>query len=89
MQAIEWLDSRLVKPLTERLDAAHMDYRLLLLSDHKTLTATRGHDGDPVPYLLYDSRIDSGRGGGYTEKAGEHGPFVAHGGELLHLLFER
>ena len=49
VQAIEWLDSRLVKPLTERLDAAHMDYRLLLLSDHKTLTATRGHDGEPVP----------------------------------------
>ena len=89
LQAIEWLDSRLVKPLTERLDAAHMDYRLLLLSDHKTLTATRGHDGDPVPYLLYDSRIDSGRGGVYTEKAGENGPFVAHGCELLHLLFER
>ena len=89
IQAIEWLDSRLVKPLTERLDAAHMDYRLLLLSDHKTLTATRGHDGDPVPYLLYDSRIDSGRGGVYTEKAGENGPFVAHGCELLHLLFER
>ena len=55
----------------------------------KTLTATRGHDGDPVPYLLYDSRIDSGRGGVYTEKAGENGPFVAHGCELLHLLFER
>ena len=89
VQAIEWLDSRLVKPLTARLDAAHMDYRLLLLSDHKTLTATRGHDGDPVPYLLYDSRIDSGRGGVYTEKAGENGPFVAHGCELLHLLFER
>ena len=66
-----------------------MDYRLLLLSDHKTLTATRGHDGDPVPYLLYDSRIDSGRGGVYTDKAGENGPFVAHGCELLHLLFER
>ena len=66
-----------------------MDYRLLLLSDHKTLTATRGHDADPVPYLLYDSRIDSGNGGVYTEKAGEAGPFVPQGCELLHLLFER
>ena len=36
-----------------------------------------------------NSRIDSGRGGVYTEKAGENGPFVAHGCELLHLLFER
>ena len=89
VQAIEWLDSRLVKPLTERLNAAGMEYRLLLLSDHKTLTATRGHAGGPVPYLLYDSRIDTGRGGVYTERAGESGPFVAEGCKLLNLLFER
>ncbi len=89
VQAIEWLDSRLVRPLTERLEKAGMDYRMLLLSDHKTLTATRGHDGDPVPYLLYDSRTDSGRGGVYSEKAGESGPFVEKGHTLLHQLFER
>ena len=66
-----------------------MDFRMLLLSDHKTLTSTRGHDGDPVPYLLYDSRINTGNGGVYTEKAGEHGPFVGQGCRLLHILFER
>lgn len=89
VQSIEWLDSRLVKPLTERLARAGMEYRMLLLSDHKTLTATRGHDGDPVPYLLFDSRTDSGRGGVYTEKAGESGPFVERGCTLLHQLFAR
>ena len=88
VQAIEWLDSRLVKPLTDWLAQEGSDYRLLLLSDHKTLTATRGHDGDPVPYLLYDSRTDSGRGGVYTEKAGEAGPFIAQGHTLLRRLFE-
>ena len=46
------------------------------LSDHKTLTSTRGHDGDPVPYMLYDSRVDTKAGLPYTEKSGEKGPYV-------------
>ena len=76
-------------PLLERLENAGLDHRVLLLSDHKTLTATRGHDADPVPFLLYDSRRDSGSGGAYDEPAGEAGPFVEHGWELLDMLFEK
>jgi 2,3-bisphosphoglycerate-independent phosphoglycerate mutase len=87
IQAIEWLDSKLVAPLLERLTAAGLDHRVLLLSDHKTLTATRGHDGDPVPFLLYDSRRDTGRGGAYDEENGENGPFVENGDRLLGMLF--
>ena len=49
----------------------------------------RGHDGDPVPFLLYDSRRDSRRGGVYDEAAGEAGPFLERGCELLDLLFEK
>ena len=87
IQAIEWLDSRLVKPLLERLEAAGEDYRVLHLSDHKTLTATRGHDGDPVPYLIYDSRRDTDRGGAYDEENGERGPHLPCGDRLLGMLF--
>lgn len=87
LQAIQWLDSKLVSPLVQRLEQAGMDHRILLLSDHKTLTATRGHDGDPAPYLLYDSRRDTGRGGVYSEAAGESGPFVPRGADLLGMLF--
>lgn len=89
LQAIEWLDSRLARPLLERLERAGMEYRVLVLSDHKTLTATRGHGSDPVPFLIYDSRKDTGRGGGYDEPAGEAGPFVENGDVLLDLLFEK
>lgn len=89
VQAIEWLDSRVVAPLTDALAEAGFDYRLLLLSDHKTLTATRGHDGDPVPFLLYDSRVDTGRGLPYTEASGKKGPFYADGAAVdMKLLFE-
>lgn len=89
IQAIEWLSSRLVGPLAARLEAAGEDFRLLLLSDHKTLTSTRAHDGTPVPYLLYDSRVDTKNGGVYSEAAGENGPYVAKGHELLAKLLEK
>ncbi|MBQ9852496.1 MAG: 2,3-bisphosphoglycerate-independent phosphoglycerate mutase [Ruminiclostridium sp.] len=89
LQAIEWLDSRVVGPITQTLDREGTDYRLLILSDHKTLTATRGHDGDPVPYLLYDSRVDSGLGLPYCEESGLKGPAYPEGAPvLMHKLFE-
>ena len=88
LQAIEWLDSRVVGPITQTLDQEGTDYRLLILSDHKTLTATRGHDGDPVPYLLYDSRVDSGLGLPYCEESGLKGPAYPEGAPvLMHKLF--
>ena len=88
LQAIEWLDTRTLRPICETLKEEGIDFRLLFLSDHKTLTATRGHDGDPVPYLLYDSREDTGRGLPMTEKSGEQGPFLPEGADsLMPLLF--
>ena len=89
LQAIEWLDTRMLRPLDAKIRAEGWDYRLLFLSDHKTLTSTRGHDGDPVPYLLYDSRRDSGCGLPYTEEAGEKGPCVNSGTALMSMLFEK
>ena len=89
VQSITWLDSRILKPLFAALEAEGTEYRVLLLSDHKTLTATRGHDGDPVPFLLYDSRTDTGFGGVYDEATGMAGPFLERGCDLLSVLFEQ
>ncbi|MDL2253928.1 phosphoglycerate mutase, partial [Ruminococcaceae bacterium OttesenSCG-928-I18] len=71
-------------------EKAGEDFRLLVLSDHKTLTSTRGHDADPVPYLLYDSR-NTGRAGGvpgYTEANAGQGPFLPQGHLLICRLFD-
>lgn len=89
LQAIEWLSSRVVEPMIAGMDQAGYDYRVLIISDHKTLTSTRGHDGDPVPYLIYDSRVDSKRGEVYTEEAGEKGPYMENGVNLMAALFEQ
>ena len=89
LQAIEWLDSRVVAPIVAGLEADGEDFRLLILSDHKTLTATRGHDADPVPYLLYDSRRDSSLGLPYCEASGAQGPAYPEGAPILmNKLFE-
>ena len=89
IQGIEWLDTRMIRPMDAELKKRGWDYRLLFLSDHKTLTSTRGHDGDPVPYMIYDSRFDSGCGLPYTEESGEKGPYVNSGVALMSMLFER
>ena len=88
IQAIEWLDSRVIAPLTARLGELG-DYRMLILSDHKTLTSTRGHDGTPVPFILYDSRFDKKTGASYCEADGQKGPSVAAGTNLMGMLFEK
>ena len=90
LQSIEWLDSRELRPILAWLRARKEPFRVLLLSDHKTLTATRAHDGDPVPFLLYDSREPEGSGLTYTEKNGlATGLFLPEGTALLDMLFER
>ncbi|MCL1804859.1 MAG: 2,3-bisphosphoglycerate-independent phosphoglycerate mutase [Clostridiales bacterium] len=88
IQAIEWLDSRCVSRLTQGLDKLGEGFRLLILSDHKTLTSNRGHDGEPVPYLLYDSRKNLGGGLAYTEANGAKGPYLDEGWRLIGHLFE-
>jgi len=88
LQAIEWIDSRVVAPLLRRLKATGEDFRMLIMADHKTLTSTRGHDGSPVPFIIYDSRQDRQTGLRYCEQDAEQGVFIPDGTNLMDLLFE-
>ncbi|GHV16394.1 putative 2,3-bisphosphoglycerate-independent phosphoglycerate mutase [Clostridia bacterium] len=85
IEAIERLDRRCIARLKQGLDAID-DYRLLILSDHKTLTATRGHDGEPVPFILYDSRGTDGSGLSYSEANAEKGNYIDEGYRLIERL---
>ncbi|MGM9522387.1 MAG: 2,3-bisphosphoglycerate-independent phosphoglycerate mutase [Oscillospiraceae bacterium] len=87
LKAIEYIDARVLRPLVEMLKGSGTDFRILVLSDHKTLTSTRGHDGDPVPFVIYDSTEDSGLGVEFSEKYGEQGQHVDAGVKLMDLLF--
>lgn len=86
LEAIKRINDLVIFPIAERMEGK--DYRLLFISDHKTLIATRGHDADYVPYMLYDSRKDSGNGLPYNETAGEKGPRYEDGAATcMPLLF--
>ncbi len=87
--AIHQLDSLIVEPLVTWLDEQKMEYRILMLSDHKTLMSTRTHDGDPVPFMIYDSTNPLDGNLPYTEAAGEQGPYVPQGTQLMDLLFQK
>ena len=88
LQSIEWLDSRIIQPIVDGLKDT--EFRILVMPDHKTLTSTRGHDGEPIPYVLYDSRKDTGLNLPYNEESGAKGPAYAHGADtIMPLLFEQ
>ena len=88
IQAIEWIDSRVVAPLAGRMRESGEDYRMLVISDHRTLTSTRGHDGAPVPFIIYDSRVDRGTGLSYNEADAVRGQYLPDGTKLMDMLFE-
>ena len=77
--AIHQLDELVTKPVVTWLRENKVDFRLLVLSDHKTLMRTRGHDGDPVPFFLYDSTAERPCGLAYTEENGKAGPYLPAG----------
>ncbi|WP_342756936.1 cofactor-independent phosphoglycerate mutase [Kineothrix sedimenti] len=88
--AIEYLDQKVLKPLTHKLDEEGTEYRLMVLPDHPTPVRIRTHTSDSVPYLLYDSRRPCSSNWNYNEaeaKAG--GIYISKGHELINHLFEQ
>ena len=87
IQAIEWLDEKIVKPISEGLSEAGEDYRMLILPDHPTPICIRTHSSEPVPYILYDSRKEEEHTWCYNEKdAAQTGVYVAEGHTIIDKL---
>lgn len=90
VKAIENLDARVIKPVTEALNQAGADYRLLVMPDHPTPIRVRTHTSDPVPYMLYDSTKAVQSDYHYTEAdAAETGKFMANGYEMMTYLLSK
>ncbi|MCB5711412.1 cofactor-independent phosphoglycerate mutase [Lactonifactor longoviformis] len=88
VQAIEYLDKRVIQYVKDRMDASGEDYRMMVLPDHPTPICVRTHTGNPVPYMLYDSTKLQDNAWNYNEKeAGASGNVIAHGYELMDYLF--
>ena len=90
VQAIEYLDERIIRYVKEAMDQSGEDYRMLILPDHPTPIEVRTHTSEPVPYLLYDSTELQDNDWQYSEKcAAEGGIYHPQGHELIDYLFSR
>ncbi len=90
VQAINYLDTRVIGPVAEQLKEKGVDFRMLVLPDHPTPIRVRTHTSDNVPYMLYDSTDEKDNTWNYNEKeATESGNLVAQGHTLIDILFEK
>lgn len=90
VRAIEYLDERVLAPLTAALKEQGVDYRLLLLPDHPTPVRVRTHTADSVPYLLYDSTDEKQQEWAYNEaEAKKSGNFIDQGYTIIDKLFSK
>ena len=90
IKAIEALDSRVIQPIFQQMEASQEPYRMLIMPDHPTPIRLRTHTADPVPYILFDSQKRRKSMEHYTEKAAAAtGVYQPEGWRLLEQLIEK
>lgn len=88
MQAIQFVDEKVLGNIVKGLEAAGEEFRVLILPDHPTPIVTRTHSSDSVPYMLYDSTYDSAGTENFDEKSARStGINWAEGFRLIDHLF--
>ena len=84
LQAIEYLDTRVIQRVKDSMEESGEAYRMLILPDHPTPVSVKTHTADPVPYLLYDSRKQEERDCVYNEaEALRQGNLIQEGYRLI------
>ncbi len=87
IKSIENLDSRVIRPVVERMRASGEPFRMAVLPDHPTPIRIRTHSSDPVPYMIYDSQAAQGSGHLYNEKeAAQGGLYLEKGPMVIKIL---
>lgn len=84
LQAIQFLDEKVIKVVYEGMKASGEDFRMLVTPDHPTPISIRTHSSDPVPYMIYDSTNELDKTWGYNEKeAKASGQYIEEGYTLM------
>jgi 2,3-bisphosphoglycerate-independent phosphoglycerate mutase len=82
-KAIEQIDKFVVGPLYEAIQQ-YKSWRIMVLPDHPTLIKTAAHCGDPVPFAMAGSNVDSIFAASFNEpNARKSGLKIENGFELM------
>ena len=84
IKTIEYLDSRILKPLIESLDLINDDVTIAVLPDHPTPCRLRTHTSNPVPFLIYSNNVEIDDVESFDEKSAQLGGFgTLEGSEFM------
>lgn len=90
IRSIELIDEKVVKPVVDYLKSCGEDFRVLITPDHPTPIALKTHVRDAIPFVIYDSRRDTGLNLDYTEEnAKTTGLYIDPGYKLMEKFLEK
>ena len=85
--SVELIDQKILRPLYDYLSGTGEAFRILVLPDHPTPIRLRTHTIEPVPFMIFDSRVDlAGVENFCEESARNQSRYLANGYELMELL---
>lgn len=85
--SVELIDQKILAPVLNYLKTCGDDFKILILPDHPTPIRLRTHTIDPVPFMIYDSRIKRSGVKSFTEdSAAGCSYYVENGYTLLALM---
>ncbi len=82
--SIELIDQKILAPVYAYLKECGEDFKIMVLPDHPTPLRIRTHSSDPVPFLIYDSTVDTEGVASFSEaSAATTGLYIPNGYTLL------
>ena len=90
IKSIELIDEKVVGPVVAYLKESGEDFRVLITPDHPTPLSLKTHVRDAIPFVIYDSRKDTGENKTYTEEnATSTGLYIEPGYKLMERFLEK
>lgn len=90
VKTIEYLDSRIVKPIYEAVSAWDEPVTIAILPDHPTPCAIKTHTNAPVPFIIYNPTQAGDSVQVYDEQAATQGAYGhVSDGQFMQLLFAK
>ncbi len=87
-KAIEYIDSRALKPILEYLEGCGDDFGIMILPDHPTPISVRTHTREAVPYIIYSSKNQGNGIDTYSEKSCADGVYIPDGWKLMEYFID-
>ena len=90
VKTIEYLDSRIVKPIFDEVSKWTEPVTMAILPDHPTPCAIKTHTNAPVPFVIYNPTQQGDSVQVYDEQAALQGSYGhVSGDEFMQLLFDK